>query len=159
MFRFYSTSSSVWSYAKATDWIQHLSKKSIPDSQLQLTFSRSSGPGGQNVNKVSTKTTLRFALQEADWIPQYAKHKLKSTKTGDLIITSDRTRSQAKNVQDCYDKLLSQLRLAVAVPKEPDDKTLDRVKKLQQLEDTRRKDVKKRQSDKKSSRRSNRDDY
>ncbi|KAL0073408.1 hypothetical protein F4703DRAFT_1897707 [Phycomyces blakesleeanus] len=158
--RFYSSSSgSIWPYAKATEWIKRLSKATIPPKQLQLSFSRSSGPGGQNVNKVSTKVTLRLALQSADWIPAYAKDKLASTKTGDLIITSDRTRSQAKNVEDCYDKLLSQLRLAVAVPKEADSETLARVKHLQQLEDTRRKDVKKRQSDKKSSRRSKRDDY
>ncbi|OAD71893.1 hypothetical protein PHYBLDRAFT_169808 [Phycomyces blakesleeanus NRRL 1555(-)] len=154
--RFYSSSSgSIWPYAKATEWIKRLSKATIPPKQLQLSFSRSSGPGGQNVNKgmyenhISTKVTLRLALQSADWIPAYAKDKLASTKTGDLIITSDRTRSQAKNVEDCYDKLLSQLRLAVAVPKEADSETLARVKHLQQLEDTRRKDVKKRQSDKK----------
>lgn len=85
---------------------------------------------------VSTKVDLRFALSKASWLPDYAKGKLKSTsqlkksKDGELIITSDKTRSQAKNIQDCYEKLVQVIKDSVAVTKEPDQATLARVEQL-----------------------------
>lgn len=41
--------------------------------KLELTYSRSSGPGGQNINKVSTKVSIRFQLDKADWIPEVVR--------------------------------------------------------------------------------------
>lgn len=85
---------------------------------------------------VSTKVDLRFSLSKANWIPDYAKENLRNTsqlkksKSNELIITSDKTRSQAKNIQDCYDKLVDIIKASVAVTKEPDQATLARVEQL-----------------------------
>lgn len=48
----------------------------IPINKLQITYSRSSGPGGQHVNTVNTKVDLRFKLSEAEWIPEKTRNKL-----------------------------------------------------------------------------------
>ncbi|KAI8381084.1 uncharacterized protein BYT42DRAFT_565183 [Radiomyces spectabilis] len=149
-------SSRTFSYEEATRWLGKFTQDTIPKDQIQLGFSRSSGPGGQNVNKVNSKADLRLVLNKATWIPEYAREKLKAshrlTKSGEIVFTSDRTRSQASNVQDCYRKLMDTVREAVQVPKDPDAATLARVANLQRVENQRRKERKKMQSQKKSSR-------
>ncbi|KAI9492615.1 hypothetical protein BDB00DRAFT_765035 [Zychaea mexicana] len=119
-----------WSYNDASNWINKFNKDKIPQDQLRILFSRSSGPGGQNVNKVSTKVDMRLRLNKKDsdeWLPSYAIDKLKLNKSNELVVTSDRTRSQAKNIQECYDKLVDTIKSAVAVPKDPDQASLDRL--------------------------------
>lgn len=147
-------SSKIWSYKDAITWQQAFNQHVIPKDHVSISFCRSSGPGGQNVNKgmnhvflkmwlgsnentlVSTKVDLRLSLSKATWIPDYAKERIKSTsqlkksKSDELIITSDKTRSQAKNIQDCYEKLVNVIKESVAVTKEPDQATLARVEQL-----------------------------
>nr|CAG4644470.1 EOG090X0JCO [Lepidurus arcticus] len=83
----------------------------IPLERLDIQYSRSSGPGGQNVNCVSTKVDLRFHLETADWIPDGTRPLLAKragnqiNKDGFLVIKSDRTRSQQLNLADCLDKV------------------------------------------------------
>jgi len=76
-----------------------------------------------------------------------------------VIIVSDRTRSQAKNMEDCMDKLSLVIRSAVQVPRDPDAETMQRVKQLEELADSRRKNRKQQQSFKKTQRRSKSPDY
>ncbi|KAI8141667.1 hypothetical protein BJV82DRAFT_618645 [Fennellomyces sp. T-0311] len=153
-------SSKPWPYEEASRWISTFNKDKIPRDQLRIQFSRSSGPGGQNVNKVSTKVDMRLVVnEETTWLPSYARDSLKLNKSGELVVTSDRTRSQAKNIQECYDKLVETIKSAVAVAKEPDQAALDRVASIRNQGNLRRKENKKRQSDKKSSRRSKGFDY
>ena len=70
----------------------------IPLDKLSVAFSRSSGPGGQNVNKLSTKAEIRFHVKAADWIPSEVKDRLayyqsnKINKDGELVITSQEHR-------------------------------------------------------------------
>jgi ribosome-associated protein len=76
---------------------------SIPESEVTLRAVRSSGPGGQNVNKVSTKVVLRFAFAESEALTAGQKERLCEsfpgylTKSGELLLASDETRSQEMN--------------------------------------------------------------
>ncbi|CAO3662364.1 unnamed protein product [Rhizopus stolonifer] len=157
--------SKPWTYEEASAWQSSFNEQKIPKEHITVTFSRSSGPGGQNVNKVNSKVDLRLSLSKATWIPEYAVAKLrcmsnlKKSKSDELIITSEKTRSQAKNIKDCYIKLVCVIKESVAVQKEPDEATLKRVQQLQSLQENNRKDFKKRISQKKSDRRSKGKDY
>ena len=83
----------------------------IPSDELELTFSRSKGPGGQNVNKVNSKVTLHWDIKNAKSIPArlkqriYSKYAGKISKEGKLVITSQKSREQHQNRTDCYQKL------------------------------------------------------
>lgn len=93
----------------------------IPEDELEFTFVRSSGPGGQAVNKVSSKARLRWnphsssALRwdvRARFLERFGN---KLTETGDLVLASDRFRDRLQNRDDCLEKLKEML-LAVAYP-------------------------------------------
>ncbi|KAK4874881.1 hypothetical protein RN001_014241 [Aquatica leii] len=83
----------------------------IPIDKIQITYSKSTGPGGQNVNKINTKVDLRFHLESADWLSTNVRKALQSqlktriTADGFLIFRSDVTRSQQLNLADCLNKL------------------------------------------------------
>ena len=81
----------------------------IPRDRLTVRYSRSGGPGGQHVNKVETKVEIRFTLDEADWIPEDIRERLRArtrlTSAGEVVITSSRSRSQSSNFDDCVAKL------------------------------------------------------
>ena len=95
----------------------------IPLSQLQFTFVRSSGPGGQNVNKVSSKAVLRWGviasgLLDADSIARLTvSFPTHLTKDGELVISSQRTRDAIKNREDCLEKLTAMLLVTIKKPK------------------------------------------
>ncbi|XP_026725426.1 peptidyl-tRNA hydrolase ICT1, mitochondrial [Trichoplusia ni] len=106
----------------------------IPMDKLDISYSASSGPGGQNVNKVHTKVDLRFKPSEADWLHPDIKAKVqemyanKLSKEGYLIIRSDATRSQQLNLADCMKKLRTILRAAAVTKKEPAPETVERIR-------------------------------
>jgi len=95
----------------------------IPLKELEFTFSRSSGPGGQNVNKVNTKATLRWAVSTSPSLPETVRQRLlqrqrrRITKEGDLLVTSQRFRDQGRNVADCLAKLRDMLAEAAVAPR------------------------------------------
>ena len=84
----------------------------IKESELTFHFIRSSGPGGQNVNKVATAVQLRFSISSSESLTEELKTRLKSiagrkvTKDGILIIEAKRFRTQEKNRQDAITRLI-----------------------------------------------------
>jgi len=96
----------------------------IPMSELKATYSCSSGPGGQNVNKVATKVDLRFHLESASWLSPAVKSRIQEkfssqlTKDGWMVFKSDRTRSQTLNKADALEKLRAAVRTALEPPQE-----------------------------------------
>ncbi|KAJ8931191.1 hypothetical protein NQ314_015933 [Rhamnusium bicolor] len=100
----------------------------IPIEELDITFSRSSGPGGQNVNKVNTKVDVRFHLQSAKWLSDEIKEKL-SEKEGYLIYKSDLTRSQQLNLADCLEKIRSSVRECLIERAEPSPETTEKIRR------------------------------
>jgi len=83
----------------------------IPMKKLIVDSCRSSGPGGQHVNKRNTKVSVKFHLATADWLPEETRsklaeiHKSSLNKEGFFTVRSDKTRFQTLNVADCMDKL------------------------------------------------------
>jgi peptidyl-tRNA hydrolase ICT1 len=95
----------------------------IPRNKVQLSFSRSSGAGGQNVNKVSTKCELRFHVASADWLDTHTKGRLLLlyrkiiNNAGELVITSQKLRTQEGNLEDAFFKLQEAVKEAASIPK------------------------------------------
>lgn len=96
----------------------------IPLDKVEFSYARSSGPGGQNVNKVNTKAELRFHVDTADWLPVDVRNRLlsyqenKVTKDGMLVVTSQEHRTQAKNREDCMSKIRVMIAEAYVEPKD-----------------------------------------
>ena len=95
----------------------------IAESEIQLDFIRTSGPGGQNVNKVATSVQLRFDVRNSPSLNQDVKERLiklagsRVTEDGILLIEAKRYRTQEKNRMDALARLVSMVQQALSVPK------------------------------------------
>lgn len=95
----------------------------INDSDIQIDFIRSSGPGGQNVNKVATAVQLRFRVVGNHTLPEEVQERLtrlagkRMTGDGVLIILARRFRTQERNRQDALDRLVQLIQKATLVPR------------------------------------------
>lgn len=103
--------------------IQITKSVSIDSSELQEKFVRSGGPGGQNVNKVSTAVQLRFDVRHSPNLPERIKQKIlmsgdsRLTKDGVLVVIADSKRTQEANRRDAMERLEEIIRSASIVPK------------------------------------------
>jgi ribosome-associated protein len=96
---------------------------SIDENEIQLDFIRSSGPGGQNVNKVATGVQLRFNISASSTLPEEVKLRLRSiarnriTQDGVLVIEAKRFRTQEQNREDAIARLVGLIFQATQAPK------------------------------------------
>lgn len=124
----------------------------IPSAELQFSFARSGGPGGQNVNKVNSKALLRWDFARNMTLPAGMRERFlqrygsQLTVEGELLIVSDRFRDRLRNQEDCLEKLRAIL-LSVLHPPKPRKKT-----KPSRAAKERRKEKKRQHGDKKRSR-------
>lgn len=106
------------------DRIQITPSLSLDPDEIELSFIRASGPGGQNVNKVASAVQLRFDLARAPGIPDAIRHRAlaaagsRLTTDGIIVITADRHRTQALNRDDAIGRLVALL-AAAAIPPKP----------------------------------------
>ena len=123
---------------------------SIDESELEITFVRSSGPGGQNVNKVATAAQLRFDAAHSRSLPPDVRARLISragsriTRDGVLIITARRFRTQERNRADAIDRLVEMIRTAATPPKHRRKTKTSRAAKARRVDEKRRRSVTKR---------------
>ena len=95
----------------------------LPAEELRVSFARSGGPGGQNVNKVASKAVLRFSVRRSAALSEAQRHLLlqrlgsRLTGEGEVVIHASRFREQARNLEDARERLAELLHGALAAPR------------------------------------------
>jgi len=121
----------------------------LNEDELQFRFVLSSGPGGQNVNKVATAVQLRFDLAGSPSLPEDMRRRAivlagsRISKSGELVITANRYRSQMRNREDATERLVALLKRAAVAPKRRLKTKPTRAAKERRLEDKRKRSGKK----------------
>lgn len=94
----------------------------IPEQEFELSFARSGGPGGQHVNKVSSKAILKWQVVETPSLRQDIKERFlqkfgsRISASGEILIISQRYRDQKQNIEDCFNKLKEMIEAVVSPP-------------------------------------------
>ncbi len=95
----------------------------IPEAELDWSYARAGGPGGQNVNKVSSKAVLRWNMAASTAIADHVKRRLgilypsKTTTDGEVVISSQEYRDQERNRESCRTKLAAMIEKASILPR------------------------------------------
>lgn len=95
----------------------------IPTNELNFTFARSGGPGGQHVNKVNSKAILHWSVVNTKSMPPTIKARFmdryggRLTTEGELVLSSQKFRDQSANIEDCLEKLKEMVESVLVAPK------------------------------------------
>jgi ribosome-associated protein len=122
----------------------------VPAAALSLHTSRSSGPGGQNVNKVASKVELRVELDRVEGLPAEARTRLESLADGRLdaegrlLVVSQRTRDQHRNLEDAREKVRALVRRAMIRPRTRRPTRATAASKARRLDEKKRRSAHKR---------------
>lgn len=125
------------------------SRIQVPREEFEFTFARSSGPGGQNVNKVNSKAQLRWPVTVTASLPEEVRtrflerYRSRLTEGGDLLISSQRYRDQGRNIEDCLEKLRELILAVVHRPKTRKTTKPTRASRRRRLENKRERSQKK----------------
>ncbi|KAI6228203.1 RF-PROK-I domain-containing protein [Aphelenchoides besseyi] len=124
----------------------------FPKDDFRKRLMRAGGPGGQNVNNVSTKVEIRFDVHKVNWLPSdvreflIRKERNRINKLGELVISSDKTRHAESNEADCYVKLQSMIvecvRQVELTNREPTDKDKQILDQREFIAEQRRRQLK-----------------
>ena len=123
----------------------------IPLRELSFSFSRSSGPGGQNVNKVNSKATLRWNVIGSPELPAAVRERFvirfarRITQEGEFVMSSQRFRDQGRNVADCLEKLRTMLAEVAIAPRRRKPTKPTRGSRERRLKDKRARSLQKQQ--------------
>jgi len=121
----------------------------VPLDEFEWSFARSGGPGGQNVNKVASKAVLRWNFASSPSVTDDVKARFRArfpsrlTTEGEVVLTSELTRDQGRNREDCLEKLAAMLRSAAVAPKVRRPTKPSRAAKRRRVEAKRRQSVRK----------------
>jgi len=126
----------------------------IPENALEFSFSRSGGPGGQNVNKLNTRVTVRLNIATSDYLSSSEIHRIsiklsnRIDKFGYISLESSRHRTQGMNKEDAIEKLgillrdalkVRKKRVRTKVPRKAHAKRLEKKQKRSNVKQNRRK--------------------
>ncbi|KAK9235786.1 hypothetical protein V1525DRAFT_434357 [Lipomyces kononenkoae] len=120
----------------ARTWLNTFKVSDIPRDKFHISFARSGGPGGQNVNKLNTKATIKCSWEDLDWIPQVILERLRTkhfrylTKHDNVVVQSDSARQRHDNLEDCFQKLHDMIHDCAFIP---DEATPEKVEKWNEI--------------------------
>ena len=133
-------------------------KGPVPMDKIKKTYACSSGPGGQNVNKIASKVQLSFHVLSASWLPKWVRHRLVKvaknsiSKDGTLLVSCESQRTQSANLSEACSKLENIIKEACKLPKERSAETEQVILQSKHKENMHRLRSKKFQSAKKRER-------
>lgn len=122
----------------------------IPREEFEFSYARSGGPGGQNVNKTNTKVMLRWPVRSTASLPESVRERFlqryarRITTGGDVIVSSQRFRDQARNLSDCLEKLRAMVLEVVEPPKRRRPTRSTRAARERRLQEKKRRSLSKR---------------
>jgi peptidyl-tRNA hydrolase ICT1 len=143
----------------ARDWLDTFVPEDVPKTSYEVSYARSSGPGGQHVNKTNSKAVVRFDVFRARgvWLPPFLVPALQQSPyyhAPSLLLSSQNSRSAPKNLATCIDNLHATIAQAgrSLIRGQTSDEQRERVKELQKAEARKRRSMKEKQKSKKASR-------